>query len=49
MKPRVWLVTEYNCYLPEQDRAGLAGVLGKPFDPAALAGAVRSALAEPIG
>ena len=32
MKPRVWLVTEYNCYLPEQDRATV-WISGRPLSP----------------
>jgi two-component system, OmpR family, alkaline phosphatase synthesis response regulator PhoP len=43
------VISAFARMLPEPDRAGLAGVLAKPFDPAALAGAVRSALADPIG
>lgn len=30
MKPQVWLVTEYNCYLPEQDRVTV-WISGRPL------------------
>ena len=30
MKPRVWLVTEYHCYLPEQDRVTV-WISGRPL------------------
>jgi hypothetical protein len=32
MRPRVWLVMEYNCYLPEQDRVTV-WVSGRPLSP----------------
>lgn len=32
MRPRVWLVLEYNCYLPEQDRVTV-WVSGRPLSP----------------
>jgi hypothetical protein len=32
VKPRVWLVTEYNCYLPDPDRATV-WISGRPLSP----------------
>ena len=32
MEPRVWLVAEYNCHLPEQDRVTI-WISGRPLAP----------------
>lgn len=45
----VVVISAFARMLPEPDRAGLAGMLAKPFDPAVLAGTVRSALDDPVG
>jgi hypothetical protein len=48
MKPRVWLVTEYNCHLPEPDRASV-WVSGRPLSPdKELADDVARLLAGPM-
>jgi hypothetical protein len=32
VRPRVWLVTEYHCYLPEPDRVTV-WISGRPLSP----------------